>query len=410
MIFVLFFFFICILMYFEYKRTKLIFNYFSLFLIYWYLYTIGIFFSGEELTQYNLFAAELILIGGLFFIIGYYFFPLGSKSFYQKKIEKLNKLPNIKIFLLLLTFVALAFFIYIVFIKIGFQNYFFTSRANRSLIVRPYSKIMIFIDLFNIISSIALLFYIKTKKRFYKYIFILVFTVGLFHAILTISRNNLVLLIFPIVYILHYYNYLKTKAILLLLLTGVLVASLWKVVLGSLFLYGNLDLGLMLQNFKFPREFIVWQEISNNLLSKEQLYLYGKSYIEAFSNFIYPHHVENLSLWYVRNYEPHVFEIGGGRGFSNILEAYLNFDILGVIVIFFILGNLVYLFQLKSRNNIVLFLSYAFSLSFIHRIFRSDFVSLTKTWWWMYFISFVFLFTLFKILKKVSSEGKLFNK
>lgn len=388
--------FIFIMIYIEYKRTNIFFSYYTLFLLYWFLYTAGIYMSDEEIMT-STFSTLLIVLAGLFFIVGYNFIPLGGKNFKQIKKLRFKAVPNLSWPLIFLALIAVLLFVYVVILKIGINEYFFTSRANRSLIVRPYSSFMIFIDLFNIISGLAAFLYLTTKRRVYKNIFIIIFILAILHAVMTISRNNLVLLTVPIIYVYHYFDYIRTKVIILMVFFGLLIGIIWKSLLYIL-LIGSFHGGTTIE-LKVPREFIVWREIGDNIFSKD-ISLMGKSYMDAFINFLYPfNHTDNLSLWYVKNYEPKVAAIGGGRGFSNILEAYINFDILGVVAIFFILGLLIYVFQFKSQNSIFLFFPYMFSLAFVHRIFRSDFMSLTKTWWWMYFVSFSLLFSMFYLLR-----------
>ena len=396
----LFFVVVCILIYIEFKRTAILFSYYNLFLLYWFMYTVGIYLSDSIINDTIVFATYLILLAGFYFILGYNIIPIGSGKFNQKKLFIIEKTPNLSYVLIIMLILSMSLFLYVIFLKIGLQEYFFTSRANRSLISRPYSALMIFIDLFNVISVLSLFLYLKTKRKIYKKIFIISFILGLSHAILTISRNNLVLLIVPTLYLMHYYNFIKAKVIVAIMLIGIFIAVVWKVLLFNLIIGASFDLEKIVESIKFPREFLVWQEIGQNIIH-EDISLLGKSYLDAIINFFYPfNHTDNLSLWYVKTYEPHTYEIGGGRGFSNILEAYINFDVVGVMLFFFLFGLVIYFFQKNSMRTIYLFLPYAFSLAFIHRVFRSDFMSLTKTWWWMYFISFLLLFFIFKILKR----------
>ena len=388
-------------MYIELKRTNILLSYYNLFLLYWFMYTVGIYLSGVEINDTINFATYLIILAGVFFVIGYNIIPLNNKSFIQEDISTKTFIPpNILPILLLITTVAIGFFVYVVVFKIGLSEYFFSSRAYRSWIVRPYSPFMIFIDLFNFTSTLSLFLYLNSKRKAYLFIFIIVFATALVHAVLTISRNNLILLLLPTIYLFHYYNYIKTKWLIVIFLVGIFIAIIWKVLLFYLIMSNSFSISSIMENIKFPREFVVWQEIAQNVL-KDNISLHGQSYIDAIIKLLWPFsHTDNLSLWYVQTYEPDTFAKGGGRGFSNILEAYINFNTAGVIIFFFLFGVFIYKFQKKSMESIYLFLPYAFSLAFVNRIFRSDFTSLTKTWWWMYFISFLLLFSLFKEKKE----------
>ncbi|MCK4442033.1 MAG: oligosaccharide repeat unit polymerase [Sulfurovaceae bacterium] len=388
---------IIVLIYIEFKRTNILLSYYNLFMLYWFMYTVGIYLSGVYINDTIKFATYLVLLAGIFFVIGYNIIPINSKNFRQQNFSiTIFSPPNLISILLLVSIIAIGFFIYVVVIKIGLNEYFFTSRGHRSWIVRPYSSFMIFIDLFNYISALSLFLYLNTKHKIYILIFIIVFTTATLHAVLTVSRNNLILLWLPVIYLFHYYNYIKAKWIVVIFSIGIFIAIIWKVLLFYLLFSDNFSISIIIENIKFPREFVVWQEIAQNIL-RDNITLYGQSYLDAIVKLFWPFsHTDNLSLWYVQTYEPDTFAKGGGRGFSNILEAYINFNIAGVVLFFFLFGILIYLFQKKSMNSIYFFLPYTFSLAFVNRIFRSDFTSLTKTWWWMYFISFILLFLLFK--------------
>ncbi len=228
---------------------------------------------------------------------------------------------------------------------------------------------------------------------------------------MTISRNALILVGLPVIFILHYFNYVKIKTILILLIVALFIGVIWKSVLFHLLLSNDgFSFSEIVNNLKFPREFVVWEEITNNILNND-ISFNGRTYLNTFISLFYPfYHFKHLSIWYVENFEFSTFEKGGGRGFSNILEAYLNFNILGVIIVFFLLGVIVNIFQRIANKSIIFFLSYSFSLAFVQRIFRSDFTSLLKTWWWMYFISFILLFSFIYILQKASNENYISNK
>lgn len=59
---------------------------------------------------------------------------------------------------------------------------------------------------------------------------------------------------------------------------------------------------------------------------------------------------QNGSAWFNKTFYPSTFAAGGGRGFSLVAEGYLNFGIIGVIGLFFLLSTMLNI--LYKRSNV----------------------------------------------------------
>ena len=109
-------------------------------------------------------------------------------------------------------------------------------------------------------------------------------------------------------------------------------------IIGSFILFGvwkSLFSSSRIINIYYDSEFNSWYKIFNNILQSDLSKLFGTSYIKTLVNLVIPFtKTEPLSVWYVRNYEYETWISGGGRGFSGVLEAYMNFGIIGCILVY----------------------------------------------------------------------------
>jgi oligosaccharide repeat unit polymerase len=115
-------------------------------------------------------------------------------------------------------------------------------------------------------------------------------------------------------------------------------------------------------------------------------YLYGLSYWQSVENllprFVYPSRPPTLSEWYTNAFFPEEFvQAGGNMGFFIISEAYINWDIVGVMVVMFCWGILLKAFYAYMKrdlpNTSALFL-YSVSLAWIVFAMRIDFAAALK--------------------------------
>lgn len=106
--------------------------------------------------------------------------------------------------------------------------------------------------------------------------------------------------------------------------------------------------------------------------------LLGESYFHGSVTRLTPTQTEKfktLAQQYGNQFNPTLTEKGGGIGFSGIAESWLNFGAIGPLIIGILLGSFCMIAE-QSRNKIIL----ALALIITMRFFRSDFLSLFKTW------------------------------
>jgi len=134
----------------------------------------------------------------------------------------------------------------------------------------------------------------------------------------------------------------------------------------------------------FDSEFNTWYEIFDNVIEAEVPRLNGKSYADTLLNLIVPFtNAEPLSVWYVKTFEYATWLRGGGRGFSGVLEAYMNFSIWGVVVVYGFYGWLLKQTQLNlEKDDDRAIIIYMILLISMFQFFRSESYSLWKNMAW----------------------------
>lgn len=76
----------------------------------------------------------------------------------------------------------------------------------------------------------------------------------------------------------------------------------------------------------------------------------GRAFIPGF---IFPH-TTSSTIWFNEIFFPHFFQMGGGVGFSLVGVGYLNYGIVGVVILFAILGYLIKKLYFNLNNPIIL--------------------------------------------------------
>lgn len=386
-------------------------------------YFIELLFSNSSYNRYDLFLMFLSLISIVFFNIAYYnpfnIVSLISKLFLNISSYKLfNIMLNKKsyetkpgkathpkrynyrtiISLTILMFIlAVGIELYITTYKVGLTNYFNATRAQRSLIMSRYS-IMAFYEEFIIITSlISLYISLKVKSRTAKLLFILSFSIAFLNSIITVSRADFLFLLLPIVCILKHFNKISNKSIIVFALAGMFVFATWKGAIYNLKNYNTLKFS----NVSMNSEFNTWIKIGNNVINDfkdNNGYLHGKSYFDTIYNLIIPvTNTEPLSRWYLKKYEYDVYTRGGGRGFSGVLEAYINFSYFGNFIIFTFYGLLYRkLTKLQGKDDkytIILIII----IATLYKTFRSEAYAFWKTMYWFEILPVFIIFKLSEI-------------
>ncbi|MHB1328577.1 MAG: O-antigen polymerase [Gemmatimonadales bacterium] len=97
-------------------------------------------------------------------------------------------------------------------------------------------------------------------------------------------------------------------------------------------------------NSEFGATLATIGDVSSAVPSQDS-YRGGTTYLEAFAvvvpRKIWPNRPPGAGEWYVERFYPEVAEAGGAYAFSPVAEAYLNFGVTGIVVIFLCLGLIV---------------------------------------------------------------------
>lgn len=324
-----------------------------------------------------------------------YFSPIGNNALVRHKTLETYNYKMINKCAVVLLLIGLTIEYYFIIKNVGLSSYIALTRAGRSLLMQEsfylanfYKPILLLAFFLSFIS------YFNTKSPISKYTAIISFFVCGLNSIVSVSRAELLGIMIPIVYILYSYKKITNNQVIISVSFLLLCMSMWKywmttgftISYEAIYVYG---------------EFGSWLRIGSNILNdinQERIdYLFGRSYYEAFVNFFIPFAgFEPLSKWYVKNYEYQVFINGGGRGFSGVIEAFMNFDILGCIFVYMIYGYVFKkIFRLNKTNKNILI--QAVFISVIFKLFRSEAYSLWKNVWWLQVLP---LITIFELTKK----------
>lgn len=320
------------------------------------------------IDQYAYMAMELSYIGIISFNITYNLTRVKRYSSYNG--SKYLNLKRFNSFLIAFFLISLASAYYVLFVKIGIFNYLFLSRAEQSLLRSDYTIFTFYNHTFPIIGAISLYLYLKYKNKINFFIFVMAFSFSMAEAIISMSRAEMLAIALPILFILNYFNIISNQTSLFFSLGGVALFGIWK----SLFTE-NIEV-------QYDGEFLSWYRICRDVLKDPNTsFLYGKSYFNTLLNLVVPvTGVESLSTWYVRNYQYDVFSAGGGRGFSCVLEAYLNFHIFGVIFIYSLYGYWAKKLRATKEINIMIYMMVLVS---VNMLFRSESYAFWKNMMWL---------------------------
>lgn len=286
---------------------------------------------------------------------------------------------TVRRYLFLLFLLSLMVEAYVIFYKIGYNNFVSISRASKALLMERYSLLSFYKSTIPMAMAVFLFLYFQYKDRRSGVLFIISLSVAIFNAIMSASRAELISILLPLLFLLYYYEKISTRMVIALSILIFLFFGMWK----SLF-WGETTIS-------FDSEFNSWYKIAENIFTDESnKKLWGKSYIKTLINLIIPvTNFESLSTWYVKKYEFSVYSIGGGRGFSGVIEAFINFGILGNIMIFSFYGWGAKKLKLKNDLHIVIYMILMIS---IYQIFRAESYSLWKNimWFKIYPICIIF--------------------
>lgn len=292
---------------------------------------------------------------------------------FSKKESNLRNSIFINYLLLILLTLSVAVEFYFLFIRIDISSYLAASRAQKSLLTSGASVLTFYTFTIPLVCIISLQQYLKYKDRFAASIAFVSLNVAIVNSIISMSRAELISVLLPVLFLYEHYNRISKRKIILFLVGVILLFGVWK----SLFSSGK--------NFLYyDSEFSTWYEIFSNVFSSNLKPLYGKSYLETLLNLVIPFtNTEPLSVWYVKTFEYDTWLRGGGRGFSAVLEAFMNFDIFGNLLIYSLYGWLLKQAQFNlERDDDKSIIIYMIFLVSMYQFFRSESYSLWKNIMW----------------------------
>lgn len=365
-----------------------------------FLYASGILFL--DFTYVNI---ELFILINISVLIVYFFLRL-SRISESLNTHKLLFLKSEKVDLSFAPIVAatiglfgLCILFYILIVKVDFSSYVYITRAQRALIYRDIGVLALFREML-ISGGLLLLFcYFLSRKKWLKYLSIFILSVSVIHAVLTISRTELILVFVPILFMLVFFDVVTEKFVIVTALLLTPLVLLWKSILYLLFFNNNGEINYSIS------ELVSWYHIGEDIIrltsNGDIEYMYGGSIVDGLLSLIYPfYNATPLSVWYSKDILS-LYGNGTGRGFSMVVESYLNFGIFGIFLVMPFLSTLLYFMFRLFHNTWIYPYVYCITPAFINKIFRSEFYSLTKTFWWIFIVPLVLIF-LFSERKRLS--------
>lgn len=373
-------------MIFEYNKTKSFFSLNIIFNLFGFLYTnfyiIQLILNNTNISDSTYLAMNLSYISILFFNIGFF---TTKKEVKENGKESSYNLNILKLFIIILFVVSIIAEFYVIFYKIGFSAYINSSRANKSLLMEDYSLLSFYRKTIPLVSILSLYLLLKYKLKFSRSIFIVSFLLSIINSIFSVSRAELLSVLLPILFLLSYFKKISNKKVIAFGVISFILFGAWKGLSN-----GKLNV------ISYDSEFNSWYKICENVLYDNNgvNYLYGSSYLKTLLNLIIPvTKTMPLSSWYVKTYEYSVYVSGGGRGFSGVLEAYMNFWYFGNVLIYYIYGKILKKININSDLQIMI---YMIIMTCIFQLFRSDSYSLLKTMMWFKIYPVLIMFFLAK--------------
>jgi oligosaccharide repeat unit polymerase len=360
-----------------------------------FLYLSGWIFYQESIGK-SITENDLMLIGiGLLSIL---FFTMGGLS--KKKINapiSLPSLPRIKITALLLVMLSLFLFV-LIYQKYGTQ-FFFLGKGVRSFMYVEMGFEKFAKDL--LIPGIFLLnyYYIRTGKVF-NILYILLLLVAILLLIILEVRSGLAIVALSFLYFYDKYrkkinNYKIFIIFIILIFVGAVAKELFYALRQVVSLNDtNIHFSEALMSVFIKHEFYAWFEIFKNLQSE---FLAGETFLKGFLSAIHPTFLGGdgytPAQWYVDSYLPDKAAEGFGRGFSFIVELYINFSIVGLLFIMFIFGR--GLITLENSQN---FLMPAFATGIFQFIWTGNSSMLLKQYFFIYFLPAFLIYTALQLI------------
>ena len=392
--------------------------------------------DNETLSEF----LKLSMLTLIFLLFGYltvYFAEISKFNFIKnvtkdKKSKILNvsnrKKFQLSLFLILIT--SLFLLSYLESINLYYGSISFYLRGGHN--IHPISESNLIGSFYGFVgvtgfSSIIIIDYIFSKYIHHIGRFFIIFEILTFiiFELWMGNRNNVLFLILPLL-VIRNYNISRFRPfwIILILLVfiigGELLGLIRQILVFNDFQQLKETLTLFPQNFLIKGEFTtsynVFSIFRNSSLFKDS-YFYGRTYIiDPLCNFIprflFPNRPKTIAQEFsFAYYGPGV---NLGLGFSPIVEAIMNFDVIGIVIVFWTIGislNLLYLrfikyYYLENTYKRYLWLSiYSLIFPISVNFFRIDFATLFKLLFMRVLWIYIFLNIVRKILRNYEDKG-----
>jgi len=313
------------------------------------------------------------------------FFIIGS---YGKTIKKETTIDfyRLKITGYIIYFFSIYLFL-ISFYKYGI-SFFLIGKGTRTLLYNSAGFEKFAKDIM-IAGIIVLNFYFvrpKYIKRFmYKFIFVFSFLI----FFLLENRSAIVIELYTFLYL---YNrnikHINNFLILIFLFSTIIMATLGNSLIYSFKIFlitssFHINITNIIYESFIQHEFYAWFEIFKNL---HNVFVGGETFLQTIKSFLWPHFLggEHFSLtdWYAENYLPYeLFKKGYGRGFSFLVELYINFGIVLTIIFGFLIGKI-----FKKLENSGYYIVSAFIVSVFPFFWTGQLALLFKQYLAIYFL------------------------
>lgn len=291
--------------------------------------------------------------------------------------------------------------------KLGFSSYLYLSRSDRSLVIEGAGSLTFFFDLFQIVFVVGAIVYTFHKSKWLKFMFVTAIINNIGYMLIIIDRSGLLEVLIPLTFFLLHYKKITSRFAVIAGVSAFLFLSFFKVIMTNLIMGTSTKLPPFKMNDEFEAWYGIGIRIFNDLKDGSISMLYGRSYLDAMYNMIVPFtNTESLSIWYVKTYYYQTYIAGGGKAFSSIAEAVMNFGYIGVPIYFMFLGLLCRWLKKRMNSDIKFLVFYVLMFTVMYKFFRSEFYSLVKTNWWYYIIPLSIIFLVSKVNpKKVSKPA-----
>ncbi len=336
-------------------------------------------------------------------IIAMISFTLANRVTYKTKTTEYGVYNHQRIKGMLLCWLLLYFLVELyIFHGIGWNAYLVYGRAAaKQMIGRQFGRLTLAESLPNIVAVLSFELYFREKERnhrtdrVYRNLGLISAGAALFMAVVRVDRSDFLTILLPLIFIFYFHEKIEFRDLILMGFGLLLLFSAWKIIIPAL-LRGDVD-AVRSYSLAVPGETYAWfdvgKDVMNFIKNGNMEYKLGHSYLKAFESIINPlfQSYESLSTWYVRTFYEDVYLAGGGRGFSCIIEALMNFGFFGPMIVFFYIGTFISWLEQKMKQSPFYSTFYALMMGGVYKLFRSEVYSIVKLSFWTFAVPLFFI-------------------